>query len=125
MRTKKCAICGGRIKVGQNAMPPEIAAFSPNAHPIHPDLFKDWEMEGHMAFEHGLSRTHKDTDAIVAEHYTYVVGEPRTVNGRKLQWNDKITVKNGKVVLHVPGGIYPPSNVTVVTRRASGTIRLP
>ena len=125
MKTKKCALCGERIQVGQSAMPPEIAAFSPNARPIHPDLFKDWEMESHMAFGHGLNLTYKDTDAIVEEHYTYVVGEPRTVNGRKLQWNDKITVKKGKVVLHVPGGIYPPSDMTTLRRRVSGSIHLP
>ena len=106
-------------------MPPEIAAFASNALPIHPDLFKDWEMKSHMSFEHGLNRTYEDTDAIVEENYTYVVGEPRTVNGRKLQWNDKITVKKGKVVLHVPGGIYPPSDTTTLRRRVSGTIHLP
>ncbi len=75
-----------------------------------------------MAFQHGLQRAHTDTDSVVAEQYVHVHDEESTVNGRTLRWGDMVEVKKGRVVLHVLGGIYPPSGTIALTRKVSGVI---
>jgi len=83
-----------------------------------------------MSFRHGLNREYTDTDNTVAEQYVYVVGEAGS-KGHVVQWRgrehhlsfgDRVMVKNGKVALVVPSGIYGSPDVIKTTHRTSGSI---
>ena len=68
-------------------------------------------------FQHGFTRAHRDnTSEGVAESYYRVVGEPLEIDGRTFKFGDFVEFKNGRLKVHVPGGVYPDNEGIQVAR---------
>ena len=75
------------------------------------------ELDGHMMFQHGFTRAHRDnTSEGVAESYYRVVGEPLEIDGRTFKFGGFVEFKNGRLKVHVPGGVYPDNEGIQVAR---------
>ena len=84
------------------------------------------ELDGHMMFQHGFTRAHGDnTSEGVAESYYRVVGELFEIDGRTFKFGDFVEFKNGRLKVHVPGGVYPDNEGIQVTRIVKTTVPVP
>ena len=118
---RKCPLC--HEELGKSQAIDTIKMYFPNAIISDGVGGDDPDLDEHMAFGHGFNRAHLDNATVTARHYYRVVDEPLEIEGRIYNFGDMIEIKNRKVTLHVPGGIYPNSDVVKLSRKFSGEIR--
>jgi len=77
-------------------------------------------LDEHMMFRHGFARAHGDNVSEgVAETYYRILAEPVEIGARTFKFGDFVEFKNGRLKVHVPGGIYADNDEIQTTRRVS------
>ena len=119
MGRRKCPQCQNQVEQSQvgrrlREIFPRIEII-PGGGPI--------ALDEHMMFQHGFARAHRDnTSEGVAESYYQVVDQPLEIDGRTFKFGDFVEFKNGRLKVHVPGGVYPSNEDIQVTRIIKTTI---
>ena len=114
MSRRKCPLC--HDPVGQPQSERVIRRVFPGAG-IPPGIAPT-ALDEHMMFQHGFTRAHSDNTSMgVAEAYYRILAEPLEIDGRTFNFGDFVEFKNGRLKVHVPGGIYSNNDEVRTTRR--------
>ena len=104
MSRRKCPLCQNQVE--QPQMERRIQESFSRIE-ITPGVLPT-ALDEHMMFQHGFARAYGDnTSEGVSESYYRVLGEPLEIDGRTFKFGDYVEFKNGRLKVHVPGGVYP------------------
>ena len=79
-------------------------------------------LDEHMMFQHGFTRAYADNASKgVAEAYYRILAEPLEIDGRTFKFGDFVEFKNGRLKVHVPGGVYADNDEVQTTHRVSAS----
>ena len=123
MSRRKCPLCQNQVEQPQmeRRIQESFARIK-----ITPGVLPT-ALDEHMMFQHGFARAYGDnTSEGVSESYYRVLGEePLEIDGRTFKFGDYVEFKNGRLKVHVPGGVYPDNESIQVTRIVKTTISFP
>ena len=119
MSRRKCPLCQNQVELPQ--MERRIQeSFS--GIEITPGVLPT-ALDEHMMFQHGFALAYGDnTSEGVSESYYRVLGEPLEIDRRTFKFGDYVEFKNGRLKVHVPGGVYPDNESIQVTRIVKTTL---